>query len=799
MGTKKNNKQDESTNVMKQLLPLVTAGIIGVIAATGCLYVYQIKQLQPEQQHTQAQLLARSLANQVHSTIEISRKQLDILSNRRDANRALADNDLSSFNMHQQQWFPEASVQLISHRDSDMSRLSYTAQELLKKASLGQKPEPVIIAGDIPRLVIARATHNEFGSLLLTQSLVPLATALRASIPNGGALAVKYAGTPLLNNKQRASGGTAQVTQGPVEVSLALRAHSDNSLIVAILGVSLGAVAILLTTLLVNRLLNRALRQDVAELIRYSDELIHQPGVTARDHFHFPVLKGANEASARLAQKLRERAGATRPHAAAQTDALLVEENDDDSILLIDDDDGDQAVPDSIFRAYDIRGIAGDTLTAQGTYLLGRAIGSEAGELGQQTVLVARDGRLSSPELSRSLIKGLLESGRDVVNLGLVPTPVLYYATEVLETQTGIMLTGSHNPPQHNGLKTVMNGDTLYGERILALSQRIKNNAFSEGRGHEEERDITDRYLNDIASDIVLARPLKIAIDCGNGATGELAPRLFSQLGCEVAPLYTEIDGNFPNHAPDTGNPDNLTDLIRVVQEQELDLGLAFDGDGDRVAVVTNTGEIIWPDRLLMLFAKDLLARSPGADILFDVKCSRALPAIIRKNGGRPLMYKTGHSLIKAKMKESGTALAGEISGHIFFADRWFGCDDGAYAGARLLEILSLQDDTAGQVFDQFQTGATTPALYIDATDDNKFALIDALKAHADQFTGGRPTTIDGLRVDFPDGWGLVRASNTTPSLVARFEGRDEEALERVKEQFRKQLHAIDKSLKLPF
>ena len=353
--------------------------------------------------------------------------------------------------------------------------------------------------------------------------------------------------------------------------------------------------------------------------------------------------------------------------------------------------------------------------------------------------------------------------------------------TEVLETQTGIMLTGSHNPSQHNGLKIVMNGETLHGDRIQAFKQRIHNKAFSEGSGHEEERDISDRYLNDIANDIVLARPLKIAIDCGNGVTGELAPRLFTQLGCDVTPLYTEIDGNFPNHAPDTGNPDNLADLIRIVQQEDLDLGLAFDGDGDRVAVVTNSGEIIWPDRLLMLFAKDLLGRSPGADILFDVKCSRALPAIIRKNGGRPLMYKTGHSLIKAKMKESGAALAGEISGHIFFADRWFGCDDGAYAGARLLEILSLQDDTAGQVFDQFKTGVTTPALYIDASDDNKFALIDALMARAEQFAGGRPTTIDGLRVDFPDGWGLVRASNTTPSLVARFEGRDEEALERVK------------------
>ncbi|MCG8438188.1 MAG: phosphomannomutase/phosphoglucomutase [Pseudomonadales bacterium] len=456
-------------------------------------------------------------------------------------------------------------------------------------------------------------------------------------------------------------------------------------------------------------------------------------------------------------------------------------------------------MPEEIFRAYDIRGVAGVTLTAQAAYLLGRAIGTEASDAGQQTVLVARDGRLSSPELTRSLIKGLLEAGRDVIDLGLVPSPVLYYATEVLETQTGIMVTGSHNPPSHNGMKIVINGETLFGDRIQAIKERIRSGDFSEGRGKEEQRDITDRYLNDVVNDIVLARPLKIAIDCGNGATGELAPRLFTQLGCEVTPLYTDIDGNFPNHAPDPGNPDNLQDLVRIVQQEQLDLGLAFDGDGDRVAVVTNRGEIIWPDRLLMLFARDLLGRTPGADILFDVKCSRALPAIIRKSGGRPMMYKTGHSLIKAKMKETGAPLAGEISGHIFFADRWFGCDDGMYAGCRLLEILSLLDDSASQVFAGLKTGITTPALYIEVSEDNKFKLVDALSARAEQFAGGRPTTIDGLRVDFPDGWGLVRASNTTASLVARFEGRDEEALQRVKTQFRNHLKAVDDSLDVPF
>ena len=477
---------------------------------------------------------------------------------------------------------------------------------------------------------------------------------------------------------------------------------------------------------------------------------------------------------------------------------MVVDEQDEDGILLMDDSQG-ESLPEEIFRAYDIRGVAGVTLTAQGAYLLGRAIGTEASEAGQQTVIVARDGRLSSPELSRSLMKGLVESGRNVINLGLVPSPVLYYATEVLESQSGVMITGSHNPPTHNGMKIVINGETLYGERIQTLKDRVARGDFNEGQGEEQELDISDRYLNDVANDIVLARPLKIGIDCGNGAAGELAPKLFTQLGCEVSALYTDIDGNFPNHAPDPGNPDNLTDLIRLVDSEQLDLGLAFDGDGDRVAVVTNRGEIIWPDRLMMLFARDVLSRSPGADILFDVKCTRALPAVIRKSGGRPLMYKTGHSLIKAKMKEVSAPLAGEISGHIFFADRWFGCDDGIYAGARLLEILALLDDPASQVFSGLKTGITTPALYVEVEEERKFPLVEALTARAEQFPGGRATTIDGLRIDFPDGWGLVRASNTTASLVARFEGRDEEALQRVKTMFRNQLKAVDETLTLPF
>lgn len=797
MGNKKNNK-NHSGNAFKPLAPLLVAAFVAVLLAGGGTYYYQTQIAEAAHQQQHADRLAHAIANVGVRQVEQLQQQLELLAARSDVAQALSTRAEVEFNGRQHQWLPDASVTLVPRRGANTDNLSYTAQELLKEVRLGQSPGPVMMAGHPPTLILARATPNQSGALLLEVSLGTLAADLQNLAPSGSSLQVTYAGAKLMDQAGSQNGARADASAGAVQVQLTTPATSNNLLTISAAAVGLGLVLLLVGAMLVNRLLTRFLKQDCAELVRYCDELARQPGVSARNQFHFPFFATVNDAQARLASKLRERNGQSRPSPAKPSEALVVEDNNDDGILLVDEEQG-ESLPDSIFRAYDIRGVAGDTLTAQGVYLIGRAIGTEAGEAGQQAVLVARDGRLSSPELSRALIKGLLESGRDVINLGLVPTPVLYYATEILETRSGVMVTGSHNPATHNGLKIVINGDTLHGERISALQERIRNKAFSEGKGREEERDISDRYLDQVVGDIVLARPLKIAIDCGNGAGGELAPRLFQQLGCEVTPLYTEIDGNFPNHAPDPGNPDNLADLIRIVKQENLDLGLAFDGDADRVAVVTNSGEIIWPDRLLMLFARDLLGRTPGADILFDVKCSRALPAIIRKSGGRPMMYKTGHSLIKAKMKESGALLAGEISGHIFFADRWFGCDDGLYAGARLLEVLSLQDDSAAQVFEGLKTGLTTPALYIDVSEENKFALADALSARADQFAGGRPTTIDGLRVDFPDGWGLVRASNTTPSLVARFEGRDEEALARVQEQFRKHLLAVDSNLNLPF
>lgn len=455
-------------------------------------------------------------------------------------------------------------------------------------------------------------------------------------------------------------------------------------------------------------------------------------------------------------------------------------------------------LPDNIFRAYDIRGVVGDTLNAETAYWIGRAIGSESLAKGEPHVSVGRDGRLSGPQLVQQLIQGLYDSGCYVSDVGLVPTPALYYAANVLAGKSGVMLTGSHNPPDYNGFKIVIAGDTLANEQIQALHTRIKTNDLSVGKGNVEKVDILPQYFNEITNDVALARRMKVVVDCGNGAAGVIAPQLIEALNCEVIPLFCDVDGNFPNHHPDPGKPENLVDLIAKVKETGADLGLAFDGDGDRVGVVTNTGSIVFPDRLLMLFAKDVVSRNPGADIIFDVKCTRRLTPLISSYGGRPVMWKTGHSLIKKKMRETGALLAGEMSGHIFFKERWFGFDDGIYSAARLLEILSQEKGTAEEVFATFPDDVSTPEININVTDVTKFSIIEALQRDA-QWGDAQLTSIDGVRVDYPKGWGLVRASNTTPVLVLRFEAETEAELQRIKDVFHAQLKNVAPDLELPF
>ena len=455
-------------------------------------------------------------------------------------------------------------------------------------------------------------------------------------------------------------------------------------------------------------------------------------------------------------------------------------------------------LPADIFRAYDIRGVVGRTLTPETAYWVGRAVGSESLAKGEPNVAVGRDGRLSGPELVEQLIQGLVDCGCNVSDVGMVPTPVVYYAANILSGKSAVMLTGSHNPPDYNGFKIVVAGDTLANEQIQALKTRIDNNDLASGNGSVEQVDVLERYFAEIRDDIALAKNLRVVVDCGNGAAGVIAPQLIEALGCEVIPLFCDVDGNFPNHHPDPGKPENLVDLIAAVKEHNADLGLAFDGDGDRVGVVTNKGTIVYPDRLLMLFAKDVVSRNPGADIIFDVKCTRRLIPLISGYGGRPVMWKTGHSLIKKKMKETGALLAGEMSGHIFFKERWFGFDDGIYSAARLLEILSQEDKDAESIFNAFPSDISTPEINIEVTDANKFQLIQSLQDDG-SWGEAKITTLDGVRVDYPKGWGLVRASNTTPVLVLRFEAETEEELERIKTVFRTQLNSLAPDIDVPF
>jgi|TARA_B110000208_G_scaffold181995_1_gene233289 phosphomannomutase/phosphoglucomutase len=450
-----------------------------------------------------------------------------------------------------------------------------------------------------------------------------------------------------------------------------------------------------------------------------------------------------------------------------------------------------------IFKAYDIRGIVGKTLTPDIVESIGHALGSEALARAQKTICIGYDGRLSGPELAAALSRGIRKAGIDVIHLGLVATPVVYFAAYQLKTSCGVMVTGSHNPPDYNGLKMVLGGDTLSGEAIQGLRQRIENNDLASGAGRESSHYIDDEYIAKISNHIKLARPMKIAADAGNGVAGAFAKKLYEALGCEVEELFCEVDGNFPNHHPDPSVPDNLTDLINALRTGDSEIGLAFDGDGDRLGVVTKGGNIIYPDRQLLLFAEDILKREPGATIIYDVKSTRNLSPWIEARGGKPLMWKTGHSLVKAKMKETGAALAGEMSGHTFFKERWFGFDDGLYAGARLLEILSQFDDPSA-VLNALPDSVSTPEQHIKMQEGEPHALIAHLQDTA-TFEDAEVLTIDGLRVEYTDGFGLMRPSNTTPVIVLRFEADNEVALKRIQEIFRAVILAAAPSVALPF
>lgn len=452
----------------------------------------------------------------------------------------------------------------------------------------------------------------------------------------------------------------------------------------------------------------------------------------------------------------------------------------------------------SAFKAYDIRGIVGAGIDETFAEHLGRAFGSEAIAAGERAVAVGRDGRLSGPGLVAALIRGLASTGLDVVDLGAVTTPMLYYVAATRRAhgcRSGIQVTGSHNPKDYNGFKMVLAGRAIYGDDIQKLRERMVSETYTKKRGRKAVMNIVPEYTARIVGDARLSRPMKIVVDCGNGIPGASAPAILRALGCDVIDLYSQVDGDFPNHHPDPSKPENLADLIKVVHATGAELGLAFDGDGDRLGVVTKAGHIIYPDRQLMLLARDVLSRNKGATVIFDVKCSQRLAPVIKKAGGKPMMYKTGHSLIKAKMGEIGAPISGEMSGHIFFGERWYGFDDATYTAARMLEILSRSKDPSA-VLDALPTSFSTPELNVACAEGEPPRVVAALQSSA-QFPGAVITTIDGLRADYTDGFGLVRASNTTPVLVLRFEGHTAEALHRIETAFMAALHAVKPDAKV--
>ena len=594
----------------------------------------------------------------------------------------------------------------------------------------------------------------------------------------------------------------------------------DSSHLLAVLGLCmLAAIGVLA---FVVSMFNRTLDTQINKLISAADVKspleLSVPGlVSVAKQLRRATLRTLRQGGAGTAANLPEasveilpRHGTDLTNPMFQSGSILDDDSEDAAGLDLDlnlagsageetrSNSGEEGFPHHIFRAYDIRGNASLELTDELVSRIGRAIGTIAGEMDEQTLIVGCDGRKSSPRIKAALIKALMESGRDVIDIGQVPTPMMYFATRHLNCRSGVMVTGSHNPAEDNGLKIVLNQKTIAAGGVQQIQEQVLQNKFSSGSGRMIREDVVSDYTDEVLSDIAIAVPLKIVIDAGNGVTGSIAPQLFEELGCEVVPMYCEVDGEFPNHPPDTSDEDNLDDLVEAVVREKADFGVAFDGDGDRLAVVTSSGRIVRSDVLLMIFAKDVVSRNPGADVVFDVKCSRNLTQLITRHGGRPVLWKTGHAFMKEKMAETGALLGGEFSGHMFFGERWYGFDDGMYAAARLAEILSTHGDSLDTAISEFPSTVNTPEIIIPVAESRKFQLMDKIIRSCD-FASGKVNTIDGIRVDFAEGWGLVRVSNTSPALTARFEADTQESLETIMSEFRAQIALVDPDLELHF
>jgi phosphomannomutase/phosphoglucomutase len=825
-----------SSVALKQALVVVLAGLV----SASLVYFLLVVPAESRRYQAQVAVAADTAAARVNQQLSLLQSVVAGVGRQDYVRQALeGEGSLSAATVSLTGTLPDVlAVYLFPYdnipRTSSEATLGFSGLDLARRAETGRRLNPDAFPRDDQWYLqmaapIRRVTGNAvIGSILVVfdaNLLKPLLSGLNEELRGEFAIIQSVNGSnPVIVSDGSGQGAAVERNLANPDWKLRYKPASAPAPLISMVAIGILILApALLAAVLVWLLLGgaqRSLRQEVTVLVQWAQKVFGGERVKA-PAFKWDMIASTADVLTRLSRMVDKRAAkiaeSARPKKKAASagesgdvaDEPLFEEKDMLDIDMLDGDDDvlgfggsdalddsprveemslpDVAVSETIFRAYDIRGIVGETLSADTVRVIGRAIGSEGIDRGVKTICIGFDGRHSSPELADALGSGIMAAGCDVINLGAIPTPVLYFATHELGTGSGVMVTGSHNPANYNGLKIMLGGETLSGEAIQRLLQRIQTGDFVSGRGSQSSQDMRRAYLDRIVGDIAVAAPLKVVLDAGNGIAGELAPILVEELGCEVVPLYCEVDGDFPNHHPDPGKPENLKDLIAAVKSEKADLGLAFDGDGDRLGVVTNTGKIIWPDRLMMLFARDVVSRNPGADVLYDVKCSRRLAGVISEAGGRPIMWKTGHSLMKAKMKETGALLAGEMSGHIFFGERWFGFDDGLYAAARLLEILGIEDRDSGEVFEEFPEDVSTPELNVEVTEQTKFGIIERLGQKGD-FGDGSISTIDGIRVEFSDGWGLCRASNTTPMLVLRFEAESDEALERIKSVFREQL-----------
>ena len=823
---------------LQQALAVLLAGVVAVLA----VYFLSVMPAAEKRHEASRQVEADSAQQRLNQYFTAQQEQVQAIANQPHVLRGLAgDTGTEALASQLQTALPGASSVFvfpygdIPRAGNNGSLLGFAGAELARRAEKGLPLQPDAFPRDgVWYIQFAAPVRNPVSNAVVgtvlavfdADILQPMLTVSNGRLGGQLALVQTISGSSgTVASAGNGNGPSEPRTLTNPDWSVVYQAASAPEPVVSPMALALLiGIPALLAAVLVWMLLaaaQRSIREDMSALIQWA----HKAFVGERlrlPALHWDTVASAGEVLHRLSLAVDSRVNKAgengngkpaRASALASDSAAPMFQDDIPDVDMMDGDEdvlgfGDAPMFDDelfdedepvlaetsqvdvrpeIFRAYDIRGIVGDNLTEDVVEVIGRAIGSEATDRGVTSLCIGYDGRHSSPGLADALARGVLSTGCNVIEVGAVPTPVLYFAAHHLETGSGVMVTGSHNPANYNGLKIMLGGETLSGDAIQKLYDRIQNADFSAGQGELSREDVRRAYLDRIIGDIAVAAPLKVVVDAGNGIAGELGPMLLEELGCEVTPLHCDVDGDFPNHHPDPGKPENLQDLIAKVQETGADIGLAFDGDGDRLGVVTNSGKIIWPDRLLMLFARDVVSRNPGADVLYDVKCSRRLAGVISEAGGRPIMWKSGHSLMKAKMQETGALLAGELSGHIFFAERWYGFDDGLYTAARLLEILGIEDRHSDEVFEDFPEDISTPELNVQVTESDKFAIIERLEQQAD-FGDGNVSTIDGLRVDYTDGWGLCRASNTTPVLVLRFEAENEDALERIKSVFREQL-----------